>query len=81
MTRYNRMLSIIVCDSFSYRDVASLCISVVYSMVAFGPVLGFLLGAFFLKYNVDSFSFDTSAISTQSGQWVGAQNIIIVSHR
>ena len=40
-------------------------------MVAFGPVLGFLLGAVFLKFNVDSFSFDTSAINTQSGQWVG----------
>ena len=58
-------------DNHVTKDAASLFISVVYSMVAFGPVLGFLLGAFFLKYNVDSFSFDTSTINTESGQWVG----------
>lgn len=34
----------------------SYCLGFMYSMAAFGPVLGFLLGAYLLSFHMDSFS-------------------------
>ena len=34
-----------------------------YSMCAFGPVCGFLLGAYLLSYPVDTFSYDVNMMS------------------
>ena len=48
------------------RDAASVYIGFMYSMVAFGPVLGFLLGAYLLNYNVDTFSVDTESVQIDS---------------
>ena len=38
-------------------------IPVMYSMCAFGPVCGFLLGAYLLSYPVDTFSYDVTMMS------------------
>ena len=48
------------------RDAASVYIGFMYSMVAFGPVLGFLLGAYLLNYNVDTFSVESVQIDSSS---------------
>jgi len=60
-------------DDHVKRDAASVYIGVMYSMVAFGPVLGFLLGAFLLNQYVDAFSFDLTElkIDPTSRHWVG----------
>ena len=50
-------------DDHVKRDAASVYIGVMYSMVAFGPVLGFLLGAFLLNQYVDAFSFDLTELN------------------
>lgn len=46
-------------DDHVRPDSASIYIGCMYSMAAFGPVLGFLLGAYLLSFHMDSF---TSAI-------------------
>lgn len=35
---------------------------IIYTMVAFGPVLGFLLGAYLISYYVDALFVDTSVM-------------------
>jgi len=60
-------------DDHVKRDAASVYIGVMYSMVAFGPVLGFLLGAYLLNQYVDALSFDLAElkIDPTSRHWVG----------
>jgi len=60
-------------DDHVKRDAASMYIGFMYSMVAFGPVLGFLLGAFLLRHYVDTFSVDLDnlEIDSSSRHWVG----------
>ena len=60
-------------DDHVKRDAASVYIGVMYAMVAFGPVLGFLLGAYMLKVYVDTFTMDTSklTIDSSSRHWIG----------
>ena len=60
-------------DDHVKRDAASVYIGVMYAMVAFGPVAGFLLGAYMLKVYVDIFTIDTSKppIDASSRHWVG----------
>lgn len=43
-------------DDHVKSDSASMYIGCMYSMAAFGPVLGFLLGAYLLSFHMDSFS-------------------------
>lgn len=43
-------------DDHVRSDSASLYIGCMYSMAAFGPVCGFLLGAYLLSFHMDSFS-------------------------
>eukprot|EP00094_Tigriopus_californicus_P000284 TCALIF_00274-PB protein Name:"Similar to SLCO5A1 Solute carrier organic anion transporter family member 5A1 (Homo sapiens)" AED:0.11 eAED:0.11 QI:460/0.90/0.91/1/0.63/0.58/12/137/1099 len=45
-------------DNHVKRDDSSMYIGIMYSMCAFGPVCGFLLGAYLLSHYVDTFSFD-----------------------
>jgi len=42
-------------DNHVKRDDSSMYIGIMYSMTAFGPVCGFLLGAYLLSHYVDSF--------------------------
>ncbi|CAD6227423.1 GSCOCG00001104001-RA-CDS, partial [Cotesia congregata] len=42
-----------------------------YSMAAFGPVLGFLLGAYLLSFHMDSFSANIISIDPGDHRWVG----------
>ena len=60
-------------DDHVKRDAASVYIGVMYAMVAFGPVLGFLLGAYMLKVYVDAFEIDPATLLMDSGSrhWVG----------
>ena len=60
-------------DDHVPRDAASVYIGVMYAMVAFGPVLGFLLGAYMLKVYVDTFTMDPTKLSIDSSSrhWVG----------
>ena len=60
-------------DDHVPRDAASVYIGVMYAMVAFGPVLGFLLGAYMLKVFVDIFTIDAAklTIDSSSRHWVG----------
>ncbi|XP_014663795.1 PREDICTED: solute carrier organic anion transporter family member 5A1-like [Priapulus caudatus] len=61
-------------DDHVRKESASLYIGCVYSMVAFGPVVGFLLGAYLLKLYVDFFTVDVLLLqlSPHDPQWVGA---------
>lgn len=43
-------------DDHVKTESASMYIGCMYSMAAFGPVLGFLLGAYLLSFHMDSFS-------------------------
>merc|ERR1719412_2249146 len=60
-------------DNHVKRDSSSMYIGVMYSMCAFGPVCGFLLGAYLLSHHVDTFSYDVSLMSLDSTDrhWVG----------
>ncbi|KAK9737336.1 Organic Anion Transporter Polypeptide (OATP) family [Popillia japonica] len=57
-------------DDHVRSDSSSIYIGCMYSMAAFGPVLGFLLGAYLLSFHMDSFS---KFISIDPGdhRWVG----------
>ncbi|XP_052871100.1 solute carrier organic anion transporter family member 3A1-like, partial [Anopheles cruzii] len=46
-------------------------IGAMYSMAAFGPVLGFLLGAYLLSFHMDSFSGSDINIDPDDRRWVG----------
>lgn len=43
-------------DDHVKTESSSMYIGCMYSMAAFGPVLGFLLGAYLLSFHMDSFS-------------------------
>ena len=60
-------------DDHVNRESASVYIGFMYSMVAFGPVLGFLLGAYLLGYYVDTGSsfVETIEIDSSSRHWIG----------
>ncbi|KAJ8986265.1 hypothetical protein NQ317_009975 [Molorchus minor] len=57
-------------DDHVRPESSSIYIGCMYSMAAFGPVLGFLLGAYLLSFHMDSF---TQIISINAGdsRWVG----------
>lgn len=50
-------------DDHVRTESASIYIGFMYSMAAFGPVLGFLLGAYLLSFHMDSFSGSVISIS------------------
>lgn len=60
-------------DDHVQRDAASVYIGFMYSTVAFGPVVGFLLGAYLLSFFVDTFNEDVAKlnIDSSSRHWVG----------
>jgi len=60
-------------DNHVKRDDSSMYIGIMYSMCAFGPVCGFLLGAFLLSNHVDTFTIDTAQmlIDSSDRHWVG----------
>ncbi|XP_076056544.1 organic anion transporting polypeptide 30B isoform X2 [Oratosquilla oratoria] len=60
-------------DDHVKRENSSMYIGIIYTMVAFGPVLGFLLGAYLLSYYVDAFFFDVSQlkIDHKHPRWIG----------
>ena len=47
-------------DNHVKRDDSSMYIGIMYSMCAFGPVCGFLLGAYLLSHHVDTFTIDVA---------------------
>lgn len=49
-------------DDHVRTESASMYIGCMYSMAAFGPVVGFLLGAYLLSFHMDSFDADFKAI-------------------
>lgn len=53
-------------DDHVKTESASMYIGCIYSMAAFGPVLGFLLGAYLLSFHMDSFSGTLISISSPS---------------
>lgn len=61
-------------DDHVKKDSASLYIGCMYSMVAFGPVCGFLLGGFLLSFYVDSLSYSARELNLTPvhPRWVGA---------
>ena len=61
-------------DNHVKRDSSSMYIGFMYSMCAFGPVCGFLLGAYLLSHHVDTFTADVSAFSyaeSNDRDWIG----------
>lgn len=50
-------------DDHVRTESASIYIGFMYSMAAFGPVLGFLLGAYLLSFHMNSFSGSVISIS------------------
>lgn len=58
-------------DDHVRSDSASLYIGCMYSMAAFGPVCGFLLGAYLLSFHMDSFSSVPISIDPDDTRWVG----------
>lgn len=57
-------------DDHVRSESSSIYIGCMYSMAAFGPVLGFLLGAYLLSFHVDSLAKDIS-INAGDSRWVG----------
>ncbi|CAH2236322.1 jg10704 [Pararge aegeria aegeria] len=58
-------------DDHVRPESSSMYIGCMYSMAAFGPVLGFLLGAYLLSFHMDSFSGDIISIDPGDHRWVG----------
>ncbi|CAO1319586.1 unnamed protein product [Diamesa serratosioi] len=58
-------------DDHVRKESSSMYIGFMYSMAAFGPVLGFLLGAYLLSFHMDSFSGNVINIEPTSSRWVG----------
>ncbi|XP_015110439.1 solute carrier organic anion transporter family member 5A1 [Diachasma alloeum] len=58
-------------DDHVRPESASLYIGCMYSMAAFGPVLGFLLGAYLLSFHMDSLSSTIISIGPGDHRWVG----------
>lgn len=50
-------------DNHVKRDSSSMYIGFMYSMCAFGPVCGFLLGAYLLSHHVDTLTYDVSTLN------------------
>ncbi|XP_030762294.1 solute carrier organic anion transporter family member 5A1-like [Sitophilus oryzae] len=57
-------------DDHVRPESSSIYIGCMYSMAAFGPVLGFLLGAYLLSFHMDSFS-KIISISAGDKRWIG----------
>ncbi|KAL1492885.1 hypothetical protein ABEB36_011059 [Hypothenemus hampei] len=57
-------------DDHVRPESSSIYIGCMYSMAAFGPVLGFLLGAYLLSFHMDSFS-KIISINAGDSKWVG----------
>lgn len=60
-------------DDHVKRESSSMYIGIIYTMVAFGPVLGFLLGAYLISYYVDALFVDTSIMQAdhKHPRWIG----------
>lgn len=58
-------------DDHVRPESSSMYIGCMYSMAAFGPVLGFLLGAYLLSFHMDSFSGTIISIGPGDHRWVG----------
>ncbi|XP_042220869.1 solute carrier organic anion transporter family member 3A1-like isoform X2 [Homarus americanus] len=60
-------------DDHVKRESSSMYIGIIYTMVAFGPVLGFLLGAYLISYYVDTLFVDTSVMQAdhKHPRWIG----------
>ncbi|XP_072940913.1 solute carrier organic anion transporter family member 3A1 [Epargyreus clarus] len=58
-------------DDHVRPESSSMYIGCMYSMAAFGPVLGFLLGAYLLSFHMDSFSGAIISIDPGDHRWVG----------
>ncbi|KAJ8736255.1 hypothetical protein PYW08_006911 [Mythimna loreyi] len=58
-------------DDHVRPESSSMYIGCMYSMAAFGPVLGFLLGAYLLSFHMDSFSGTIISIDPGDHRWVG----------
>ncbi|XP_055644980.1 solute carrier organic anion transporter family member 5A1 [Toxorhynchites rutilus septentrionalis] len=58
-------------DDHVRKESSSMYIGAMYSMAAFGPVLGFLLGAYLLSFHMDSFSGSDINIDQDDRRWVG----------
>ncbi|XP_055295376.1 solute carrier organic anion transporter family member 5A1 isoform X2 [Sitodiplosis mosellana] len=58
-------------DDHVRTESASIYIGFMYSMAAFGPVLGFLLGAYLLSFHMDSFTAATITITPGDRRWIG----------
>ncbi|CAG9135206.1 unnamed protein product [Plutella xylostella] len=57
-------------DDHVRPESSSMYIGCMYSMAAFGPVLGFLLGAYLLSFHMDSFSGTIISIDPGDHRWV-----------
>ncbi|XP_037957068.1 solute carrier organic anion transporter family member 5A1 isoform X2 [Teleopsis dalmanni] len=58
-------------DDHVKTESSSMYIGCMYSMAAFGPVLGFLLGAYLLSFHMDSLSSTIISIDPGDRRWVG----------
>ncbi|OWR47747.1 hypothetical protein KGM_215607 [Danaus plexippus plexippus] len=58
-------------DDHVRPESSSMYIGCMYSMAAFGPVLGFLLGAYLLQFHMDSFSGTIIPLDPGDHRWVG----------
>ncbi|KAH8412396.1 hypothetical protein KR009_001801 [Drosophila setifemur] len=58
-------------DDHVRTESSSMYIGCMYSMGAFGPVVGFLLGAYLLSFHMDSLSSTTISITPGDRRWVG----------
>ncbi|KAL9926854.1 organic anion transporting polypeptide 30B isoform 2-T15 [Glossina fuscipes fuscipes] len=58
-------------DDHVKTESSSMYIGCMYSMAAFGPVVGFLLGAYLLSFHMDSLSSSIISIDPGDRRWVG----------
>ncbi|XP_055339765.1 solute carrier organic anion transporter family member 5A1-like [Paramacrobiotus metropolitanus] len=61
-------------DDHVKKESSALYLGCMYTMIALGPVLGFLLGGFLLRIHVDTLYFDekTFKLDISSPNWIGA---------
>ena len=61
-------------DNYVSKESSSVYLAFIYSQLAFGPVVGYLVGAAFLQVYVDALSYSTKELNISPGDsnWVGA---------
>ncbi|RNA06348.1 solute carrier organic anion transporter family member 5A1, partial [Brachionus plicatilis] len=62
-------------DSHVHKDNSSVYLAFIYSMLAFGPLVGYLVGAGFLQINSEHFKTHSGETDLNDSSWTGAWHL------